>query len=48
MNQKRYYFTRAMEMPIDWLKLCADHPSPFMSRVHVLLIRLAIRKKETP
>ena len=44
---KREYFNLAMQYPVTWLIGCMNNPSANMTKTHVLLIRLAIRKKET-
>lgn len=42
---KRRFFNIAMAQSIDWLQRAANDPNANMSQLHVLLLRLAIRKK---
>lgn len=42
MTRRAYYRLCAVESA-DWLKSCADNPSPAMKPRHVALIRLALR-----
>ena len=45
---KREYFNRLMLEPVWWLQGNAERPSVGMTRVHVLLSRLAVRRKLFP
>jgi len=45
---KREYFDRLMAEPVWWLEKNAERPSVGMTRIHVLLSRLAVRKKLFP
>lgn len=44
-GKKRRYFELAMQQPIDWLRASAANPSPYMTPMHVALVRLAVRRK---
>jgi hypothetical protein len=40
------YFALCRRQPIEWLRQCAESPSPYMSKTHVALVRLAVAKVE--
>ena len=44
---KAQYFRACMGQELLWLLHAAQNPSPFMRPIHVQLIRLAVRKRET-
>ncbi len=44
-KEKRAYLKLCMEQDVWWLKGSLENLTPYMRPIHVLLIRLAIRKK---
>ena len=42
-SKKRQFIDACKRQPAAWLRLCADNPSPYMTRMDVALIRLALR-----
>ena len=45
MTRKQSYLKLARTMDTDYLAACAASPSPYMSWVHVALIRLELRRR---
>ena len=44
-TKKRQYLNACISQPVSWLTLSASNPKNGMTKMHVLLHYLAIRKK---
>ena len=44
ITSKRKYLNACLTMPPEWLKLSIQFPSSYMTPVHILLHRIALRK----
>lgn len=42
---KRNYLHQLMSQPTDWLKASAANPTPHMSRMHVALHHIELRRR---
>lgn len=45
MTRKQAYLSLCIAQPVEWLRGCANEPSPYMTRMHVAIVLLAIRMK---
>jgi hypothetical protein len=45
LTEKRVYLNHCMRADKDFLLACLRDPGPFMRPIHLLLIRLALRKR---
>ena len=45
LTSKRIYLDHCMQAEPHWLLSCLRDPGPFMRPIHLLLIRLALRKR---
>ena len=43
-SKKRQFIDACKAQSAEWLKACANNPSPYMTRMDIALIRLALRK----
>jgi len=44
MTRKRQYLHLCLRLPVDWLLASAANPSPYMTRTHVAIARIALRR----
>ena len=45
LTEKKIYLEHCMQAQPKWLLECLMHPSQYMRPIHLLLIRLALRKR---
>jgi hypothetical protein len=45
LTEKKIYLEHCMQADPQFLRECLDEPSRFMRPIHLLLIRLALRKR---
>jgi hypothetical protein len=46
LTEKKIYLRHCMQAESHWLLACLRDPGPFMRPIHLLLIRLALRKRD--
>ena len=42
---RKHFLKVAMQQSAQWLQGCIDNPGPYMAARHVLLLRVALRRK---
>ena len=44
--KRKQYLNILMTLPIEWVEGSAKHPSPYMSKTHILLHYIALRARK--